>query len=344
MKRLQECIDDIGHAQMTLDDYTNMIELSNNLVSMYSRERVKCIYERLIKMVPTEIWTRIFSFLKVDIEQLIHLRTVSKTFYVSISGVTTMHIGKIIPERQANQFAKFPLIRSLTMHCNQSIDYSLLHKIEKLVLLNGGTHSALYINFKPLTSLTSLSICGYITNDVLKLVPDAIKLQIRTLKIGNWPVGIKLVNQFTNLTKLVLSNVDNGDTNLSLLKLQTLRLDAVTLKKIKNFTGTAQVKLQHGIYVGSVSNGEINGKGRLVTNSGNVYSGEFVNGHAKGVGVMEYASGCIYRGQWNNSERHGRGVAIHPNGITQDGIWNEDNFYFDLQADKFTPTPTQYIS
>ena len=74
-----------------------------------------------------------------------------------------------------------------------------------------------------------------------------------------------------------------------------------------------EMTLQNGLkYSGEISNGKLNGKGKLTYPSGGTYEGSFVNGLRDGEGVYEWTDGASYSGDWSADQMNGDGVYYYP--------------------------------
>lgn len=77
-------------------------------------------------------------------------------------------------------------------------------------------------------------------------------------------------------------------------------------------------------YVGTFTNGELNGKGEVV-HKGGVYTGNFKNGSASGYGINTYNNGEIYEGDHKYDKAHGRGLMIFNDGTRYIGDFKNGN-------------------
>ncbi|EMC97153.1 hypothetical protein BAUCODRAFT_69299 [Baudoinia panamericana UAMH 10762] len=77
-------------------------------------------------------------------------------------------------------------------------------------------------------------------------------------------------------------------------------------------------------YQGEVFGDKFQGKGWLVTMSGNSYTGDFYQGKKEGQGTMVYASGDVYEGEWKDDVQHGHGKLTYAvSGSIYVGEWQE---------------------
>ncbi|CFX98351.1 MORN motif [Syntrophomonas zehnderi OL-4] len=82
-------------------------------------------------------------------------------------------------------------------------------------------------------------------------------------------------------------------------------------------------------YIGEISEGKPNGKGKAIFRNGGIYEGDWVKGKQEGYGREYYPDGTLrYEGEYKNGLRHGTGTAYYKNGsIRHQGNWkyNEPN-------------------
>ena len=74
------------------------------------------------------------------------------------------------------------------------------------------------------------------------------------------------------------------------------------------------------VYSGMLKNGEIDGRGMVQYENGDVYYGEWKNGYRTN-GKMRFINGYVYSGEFENEEMHGKGKYTQPGGDILDGIW-----------------------
>lgn len=80
-------------------------------------------------------------------------------------------------------------------------------------------------------------------------------------------------------------------------------------------------------YQGELVSGAPHGRGRLVTQGGDVYEGEFAAGKRHGRGVFTLASGTRYEGEFRASRMHGRGCLKAKSGETYIGEFADDEYH-----------------
>jgi 1-phosphatidylinositol-4-phosphate 5-kinase len=64
------------------------------------------------------------------------------------------------------------------------------------------------------------------------------------------------------------------------------------------------------------------GKGQIISSSGNKYEGEFFENCCHGNGTQTWTDGSIYFGNWIKNKMDGRGIMKWPNGDAYDGCWS----------------------
>ena len=80
-------------------------------------------------------------------------------------------------------------------------------------------------------------------------------------------------------------------------------------------------------YIGSIENGNINGKGKITFTNGVVYTGEFNHNKINGNGKLEFSPQETYTGAFLNFQKNGYGVYQNlSTGINYEGEWLNDCF------------------
>ncbi|MEE9438035.1 MAG: caspase family protein [Saprospiraceae bacterium] len=74
-------------------------------------------------------------------------------------------------------------------------------------------------------------------------------------------------------------------------------------------------------YEGNFKNNNLTGKGKWKSKSGDRYRGEFVNGRIEGKGKMTFTNGDYYIGEFVNGQFQGRGKYTYANGQYSIGSW-----------------------
>ena len=98
-----------------------------------------------------------------------------------------------------------------------------------------------------------------------------------------------------------------------------------------------EVKLEDGVYLGEVCEGEphgrgfemlkdgslieahwengmLTGRGRMIFSNGDYFTGDFYNGKLDGKGILVSIAGAKYEGTWANSKQEGLGKELWPDG------------------------------
>lgn len=77
-------------------------------------------------------------------------------------------------------------------------------------------------------------------------------------------------------------------------------------------------------YVGQVKNGQANGYGIALLDTGSRYEGQWKNNQRQGEGTFYWADGQYYVGTYDNDKRSGYGTYYWPNGERYAGEWKDD--------------------
>ena len=81
-------------------------------------------------------------------------------------------------------------------------------------------------------------------------------------------------------------------------------------------------------YYGSIENGILNGKGKMILPNGTIYTGLFKNNMIYGKGWLDYSDKEYYIGEIKNYQRNGQGE-YHDllKKIFYEGEWENDTFH-----------------
>lgn len=77
-------------------------------------------------------------------------------------------------------------------------------------------------------------------------------------------------------------------------------------------------------YLGEVKDGQANGGGVGIWNTGSIYKGDWKDNKRHGNGKFEWSDGHIYEGEYENDKRSGEGTYYWPSGEKYVGEWKED--------------------
>lgn len=77
-------------------------------------------------------------------------------------------------------------------------------------------------------------------------------------------------------------------------------------------------------YVGEVKNGQANGKGIALLDTGSRYEGEWLDNQRHGEGTFYWPDGEKYTGEYSDDMRNGLGTYYWPNGEKYTGHWKDD--------------------
>lgn len=109
---------------------------------------------------------------------------------------------------------------------------------------------------------------------------------------------------------------------------QALEILNVQLEAVSRDTDVLELKSAKGvslIYVGKVKNGQANGFGVALYESGSTYEGEWKNGIRDGHGKFRWNDGELYEGNYKDDKREGFGVYTWKNGERYEGAWANDS-------------------
>ena len=82
-----------------------------------------------------------------------------------------------------------------------------------------------------------------------------------------------------------------------------------------------EIKYQEGKYIGQVSNGLAEGRGKSIFNNGDIFTGFCKKGKAEGRGIKCWANGDRYEGEYKNDKKDGKGIYFYHNGDRYEGLW-----------------------
>ncbi len=95
----------------------------------------------------------------------------------------------------------------------------------------------------------------------------------------------------------------------------------------ETYTGYVENRqYENYVYTGYLKNGVIDGKGKLVFDSGNVYEGDLVYGERHGYGTFTWTDGNVYEGEFTNDEITGKGTFSFANGNVYEGDFVNGSF------------------
>lgn len=77
-------------------------------------------------------------------------------------------------------------------------------------------------------------------------------------------------------------------------------------------------------YLGEVEDGQANGGGVGIWNTGSIYKGDWKNNKRHGEGKFEWADGHTYEGDYEDDKRSGDGTYSWPSGERYVGEWKDD--------------------
>jgi hypothetical protein len=94
------------------------------------------------------------------------------------------------------------------------------------------------------------------------------------------------------------------------------------VEDILNFKPEINPKVDR--YIGDITNGKRNGKGKYIWADGTIYDGNWKDDIMSGLGTMTDKKGDKYTGGWFNNKRNGQGTLILANGTKLIGIWKDN--------------------
>lgn len=112
--------------------------------------------------------------------------------------------------------------------------------------------------------------------------------------------------------------LEKAKVELNSLRRQLLRKSFGEYLTFKSKKGN----LMH--YVGQVKNGQANGTGIAILDTGSRYEGEWKNNQRSGRGIFYWADGQHYEGSYANDMRNGLGTYYWPNKEKYVGQWKND--------------------
>jgi hypothetical protein len=290
------------------------------------------IYDSIVRLIPNEVWSFVFTFVKQNAHFWGRLMTVSKQWQISIKELSRLYFGSYGYQRELinNGLLQFRSLTALRLHYDIAVDFKLLTNLTKLsfIATEDQKISHNFENISLLTNLTSLSIsrCNLINDTILDSFPQQMKLSITALNL-RWNSGVseRTVNQFTNLTQLNLRDNTHIKNLTALPKLCFLKVSPENFKQII-YSGKAKIVFLHNMYIGEISKGNINGQGYSVFDCGDSYRGHFCDGDYHGTGRYRFSSGNVYEGEWQYGKMYGKGKVFMRNGVVKEGVWINGRF------------------
>lgn len=290
------------------------------------------IYDSIVRLIPNEVWSHVFTFVKQSAHLWGRLRTVSKQWEMSIKELSQLHFVVYGYQRELvnTGLLQFRSLTALKLPYEIAVDFKLLTNLTKLSLIAAKdqkiSHS--FENISLLTKLTSLSIsrCNLINDTILDSFPEQMKLSITALNL-RWNSGVseRTVNQFTNLTQLNLRDNIHIKNLTALPKLCFLKASPENFEHII-YSGKAKIVFSSYVYIGDISKGNINGQGHVKHNCGDSYQGHFCDGDSHGTGRYCFSIGSVYEGEWQYGKMHGKGKLSRYDGVVQEGVWINSRF------------------
>ena len=115
---------------------------------------------------------------------------------------------------------------------------------------------------------------------------------------------LRYCTSYEYCTRILLGSVPGSFVNAALKK---------DSQKSKNPT----------MYQGNMSQGQMNGQGRLSYPNGECYDGAWSSGERHGHGCYQYRDGSKFEGEWKHDKIDGKGIAVYSNGNRYEGEWRE---------------------
>jgi len=164
-------------------------------------------------------------------------------------------------------------------------------------------------------------------------IPLRIALAEKLLHDNDWQKSSQ--NNTENVVDTVaIQNMVSGDEIRKFdsinFTLEKTRVQLARIKKqLKNKSLGAYLKFKSKKgnqmhYVGQVKNGQANGFGIALLDTGSRYEGQWKNNQREGEGTFYWPDGEYYIGAYSNDKRSGFGTYYWPNGEKYAGEWKED--------------------
>ena len=282
-----------------------MSDLSQEFTKQYELSLSQTIFERVIQYVPNDIWILILSLCsrRNNLEELLHLREVSKAWNLSLSLIKEIHIQWNMPHEIYRLFRDIEIL-NVQEPMSRRIDLSSFTSLRELnIQVSKGC--CRFSGMDSLLCLTSFAMQYYGYNDYTSFMLPTKKDLVTSLSldIGYKNVYIKL-DEFVNLERLVLGpNMVYTDIS-TLKKLSYLECSNDFILE-SNYCGYAVVTGHDYTYKGYIKNGIACGHGELRDRDGD-YEGEFMDGEKHGSGKWFSSDGLIYQGNWVNNLLDGK--------------------------------------
>jgi len=78
-----------------------------------------------------------------------------------------------------------------------------------------------------------------------------------------------------------------------------------SLSSFEEYNKVEETDLSEGRYVGTMSNGQKHGQGKLIWHEGDTYDGSWCRDMKHGQGIMSWQNGDVYDGNWVEDQRDG---------------------------------------
>jgi len=98
-----------------------------------------------------------------------------------------------------------------------------------------------------------------------------------------------------------------------------------SLSSFDEYNQMEEMDLQEGRYVGTMTNGQKHGQGKLIWHEGDTYNGAWSSDMKHGKGIMSWVNGDVYDGTWEQDQRHGENCkTTYRNGGAFIGTFDRD--------------------
>lgn len=146
---------------------------------------------------------------------------------------------------------------------------------------------------------TTKTVFGYIENTMITLPLNSNTAKVRTdetsINTINLDVPAQIIQSRTYVPVRFIGEAAGADVKWD----GETKTVVITKEKKKNIQ---KFEYEDGYYEGEVKDGNYNGYGKYVWNTGDSYEGNWVNGVIHGQGTYTWASGDSYTGKWENGE------------------------------------------
>ena len=254
----------------------------------------------------------------------------------------------VVNEVSSEEVKKKQAVKTLEQYVTNSISKSEVIELKSFTKINGTLQNmfgqiiydvefAVQIHFRKKGYLVGNGLVGYWSSDfyVYPYVPD---LQSTGQQFMYTVSSVEEGNNFLLGCKAKMTGSDNGFevkeikissvTSLGETHADTQPQENLTSRNTtdlaKPIISSAEKEAISRSYVGELTAGQKNGKGKMVFGNGSIYEGEWKDDKRNGEGVLTLPNGVKYVGAWKDDENYGIFKCSYPNGANYEGEMKGD--------------------